>query len=55
MNTENFFAQLMLEAKTLDIKRELNKGLEKPFEKLVKIIGLDENGFKIFAPSLCNN
>ena len=55
MDAQNFFAQLMLEAKSLDIKRELNKGLEKPFEKLVKIIGLDDEGFKIFAPSLCNN
>ena len=41
-----------------EIKKQISAAklhLEKPFEKLVKIIGLDDEGFKIFAPSLCNN
>ena len=55
MNAERFFQELMLEAITRDIKQELNQGLKKPFERLVKIIKIENDGVKTFAPMLCNN
>ena len=55
MNADKFFAELMLEAMTRDIKNQMNKGLIKPFERLVKVIEITDKGVKTFTPMLCNN
>jgi len=52
---ERNFKQLMLNAMTEDIKKDLNKDLKKPFERLVKIVKITEMGTITFAPMLCNN
>ena len=52
---DRHYAQLMLNAMTEDIKKDLNKDLKKPFERLVKIVKITEIGAITFAPILCNN